>query len=457
MLYQYHYKNKTFTFSDGPSPQLENIFTVIVGKNGTGKSRLLKSIIEEFVGRSNRGGIYTNRKDLLSERSGRLTAYSEPTKIIAVSTSPFDKFPIDLHDNIHDDYSYLGLRSLRATDLGMAYMAKIFLSLITSAQEDISRPERICDVLEYLGYSPILTARYHFDIPIIKVRELFNSNNPVGHFIDEFLADNERSNPIRRSRFRSFYSDNNELSIEKIERFLDIYKRLDFSINKPRLEVVLMRDGVFLSADSITIQDDLVFLIESGLARLRNINLEKSKSHEAFRIGDASSGEQSVVMSILGIASQITDGALICIDEPEVCLHPEWQEKYIELLINTFRDYKQCHFIIATHSPLIVSKLEDENCYLMKMEDGELVHGSLVNNQSVDFQLANTFKTPGYKNEYLSRELISMLSSFGESGELDPDIIKNIKKILLLKDMLNDSDPVKKLMDMAEEVMGEVS
>lgn len=62
--------------------------------------------------------------------------------------------------------------------------------------------------------------------------------------------------------------------------------------------------------------------------------------NNSFSIKDASSGEQSIILSILGIASKIKDNSLICIDEPEICLHPEWQEKYIEILTQTFTNYK---------------------------------------------------------------------------------------------------------------------
>ncbi len=46
-------------------------------------------------------------------------------------------------------------------------------------------------------------------------------------------------------------------------------------------------------------------------------------------------------MNILGISTEIRDNSLICIDEPELSLHPKWQEKYMKLLMNTFSDYKK--------------------------------------------------------------------------------------------------------------------
>ncbi|MWT62345.1 AAA family ATPase, partial [Escherichia coli] len=85
---------------------------------------------------------------------------------------------------------------------------------------------------------------------------------------------------------------------------------------------------------------------------------------EPFSINDASSGQQCMLLNILGIASSIEDNALILIDEPEISLHPEWQENYIQLLIDSFTHVKGCHFIIATHSPQIVAKLKNKNCFV---------------------------------------------------------------------------------------------
>lgn len=457
LLIKYKFKQKNFYFSTAENTAEKNTFTVIVGKNGTGKSRLMKSIIEEFIGKTPRSGVLRSRhslpKQLFQETVfENIEIEKRPNKIIAVSTSPFDKFPLDLYGDTHDKYTYLGLRSLRATDLGMAYMANIYISLLKSVIEDSARVDKICEVLGFLGYSPKIRASYHLEFPIKRVQEALNSSNPVEHFIEHILSDGNR--PVMRSRIREFFDDDRNIEISKVERVLDIYSRMDLSNVKPRVEVYLEEGGIYLPTNIIGDIKDFFFLADLGIARLREINLEKNNGKN-FRIGDASSGEQSVVMSVLGIASQICDDSLICIDEPEVCLHPEWQEKYIDILINTFKNFTGCHFLIATHSPLMVSKLQDRNCYLLKMENGEVTPASEINRKSVDFQLANTFKTPGYKNEYLTRELISVLTMFGETGKIDDVEKGKLVTLLSLKEQVEKSDPVHKLMEMAQEALME--
>ena len=89
------------------------------------------------------------------------------------------------------------------------------------------------------------------------------------------------------------------------------------------------------------------------------------------------------------------------------------------------------------------------------MENGEVTPASEINRKSVDFQLANTFKTPGYKNEYLTRELISVLTMFGETGKIDDVEKGKLLTLLSLKEQVEESDPVHKLMEMAQEALME--
>jgi len=67
-------------------------------------------------------------------------------------------------------------------------------------------------------------------------------------------------------------------------------------------------------------------------------------------------------------------GLLILIDEPDLHLHLDWQRQYIAKLIDTFSAVPEnikMHFIIATHSPFIVSDLPKENILrVQKNKDG---------------------------------------------------------------------------------------
>jgi len=67
---------------------------------------------------------------------------------------------------------------------------------------------------------------------------------------------------------------------------------------------------------------------------------------------------------------------IILIDEPDLHLHLEWQRQYIQKLIDVFWNFLKdntdisLHFIIATHSPFILSDIPAENVILLKREWG---------------------------------------------------------------------------------------
>jgi hypothetical protein len=136
-------------------------------------------------------------------------------------------------------------------------------------------------------------------------------------------------------------------------------------------------------------------------------------------------------------------------------LHPEWQERYIQLLISTFRRFKRCHFVIATHSPQIVARLEEDNCFVLNIETAHIADAKVLIKRSSDFQLATTFGAPGYKNEYLSRELITLITHFSKVGELDDEQAGLARTLLKLRSVLDDADPVASLMKMLDEILVE--
>lgn len=186
-------------------------------------------------------------------------------------------------------------------------------------------------------------------------------------------------------------------------------------------------------------------LLRVGLLKLASVSLHKQGESEPFQVHSASSGEQAVVMSLLGIASQIQDGAVVLIDEPEICLHPEWQERYIHLLFDAFSQYRRCHFIIATHSPQVVAELPLGNCFVLSMEDLRLQRARAFSKRSVDFQLASLFNAPGFKNEYLLRSALGVFADITKGRELDTEGMAAIKTFRRVYEHLQDDDPVKEL------------
>ncbi len=118
--------------------------------------------------------------------------------------------------------------------------------------------------------------------------------------------------------------------------------------------------------------------------------------------------------------------------------------------MSMFSRFERCHFIIATHSPQIIAKLGDDNCYVLDLENNVLFDAKAMNKRSADFQLAKIFHTPGYKNEYLSRELLSALATLRSGAELGEERVGALRDAISLRSKLKSDDPVLQLVLLLE-------
>lgn len=102
------------------------------------------------------------------------------------------------------------------------------------------------------------------------------------------------------------------------------------------------------------------------------------KGEQLIDINELSTGEQQIVFRGADLLYQATNGATIIIDEPELSLHPKWQEKILSFYRNLFtnEDGKQiAQLMIATHSQYIVQSAmnkanrDDVKIILLKKSD----------------------------------------------------------------------------------------
>lgn len=405
----------------------KNVFSILVGKNGTGKSTLLGQIAENMISELS----FRRKSDYNPFYSNEITE-----EIISISISPFDKFPLNKFGRIKN-YTYLGLRDINSSFLGFGYLSKIINSLLISILHNSKQAFDISNVLEYLGYRDKILLHFNFSFPIGAIDEFRYSKNDV---LQDF--DNRENFLFRRINKNFFLNSDDTINERKLHKLKKLLVEIEDKYYFRRFfEILITRYG-FESIKNNEDIEDIIFLLKAGIIKLKDVQLFSFKENSSFSIKDASSGEQSIILSILGIASKIKDNSIICIDEPEICLHPEWQEKYIEILTETFESYKNCQFIIATHSPLIISRLSYYNSFIIHMENKSIeVAKNFVNNSS-DFQLANVFNFPGYKNEYLTRIAVNTFSKISKNKKLDEDDLKSIKILDEQSKYLRTDDPV---------------
>lgn len=86
---------------------------------------------------------------------------------------------------------------------------------------------------------------------------------------------------------------------------------------------------------------------------------------------DSSSGGLMAIIDLawqIFLFSQDKEDFIVAIDEPENHLHPSMQRSLMVQLVNAF---PRAQFIIATHSPFIVSSIKDSSVYALRYSDVE--------------------------------------------------------------------------------------
>lgn len=125
-------------------------------------------------------------------------------------------------------------------------------------------------------------------------------------------------------------------------------------------------------------------IYEGFLIKMDNTQLDFSK---------ASGGEKEILNFLMGIFALNVKNGVIIIDEPELHLHPKWQEILLELF-DDFTKSRGIQFFIVTHSPHFITQKSIKNVIRVFARDGEskIVPPLTLEESEKDlFQIINVF------------------------------------------------------------------
>ena len=432
----------------------ENTFTVIVGKNGVGKSRLLADIAKSETFEFG----YEPDRDSSYNIGYTRTEYDQHAKVIALSTSPFDKFPNprNRRSNVEivTNYRYVGMRSE-----GM-YQISSAVSLISSAAKGLidkllarASNHNLLAVFDSLNFLPIID--FIFKPGYIKSDRDYYNLEKISDFelaADLRMLEGEHGIQVD-SRYLSLLES---LPVWKRHQVFDAMIKINMVLTHRKaieLTVDFSEDitllGGLLTDD--TFIEAMLVLMNAGLMRLMDLRLQKINYGE-MSLKRASSGEQCLLVLMLGIAGHITDGSLILIDEPEISLHPRWQEEFMLLLTNSFSAYRSCQFIVATHSPQIIARLKERGCFITSLSKRIVYDAEDFYQRSADYQLAELFDAPGMMNEYISRLAFNLLAKVKANRFVDSESAQELERLKELDYQVEKADPVKELISSVVEL-----
>ena len=180
----------------------------------------------------------------------------------------------------------------------------------------------------------------------------------------------------------------------------------------------------------------------------RNIPIFTNSSGDKFDINELSSGEKQLFLRTLAIKMLNPENSIILIDEPELSLHPKWQQR----IVDVYRKIgKNNQIIIATHSPHVLGSVKKENIMLLdKTNDGKIIvktGNELYNSygQPTDSVLKDIMGLETTRNPKVFK-LLEKAGELVDKNEYESEEFK--AKYKELRDILGKKDEDLLLMDM---------
>lgn len=438
---------------DEPSPRSRS--TIIIGENGSGKSTLLRELALTFrkLGsggpRRLHGASWTLLRDLvifsnnewlrLDERRLKwlIEAHKEsaqppeflPSKVIALSFTPFDKFPHfdvrkrdDTPPSMDDYYVYLGFR----TDNGQASPKSRLLKTVDQLvfrPDDDEKDLRVAQTLAAIGYAPVLRLGYLLS-PLLR----------------RFLQDR------RAGRSPSVVYSGRSERLEAQAKLFEQHAQVLEGFWRLRPDDRLWVRAHFgpdprarLDADPELLQ----LLQREGVLNVAAVELESYDRDAPVDLLDLSSGELNILSGFLGLAVHLVDGCLVLIDEPENSLHPAWQIRYAEMLDAILDRFGGCHCIVATHSPLVVSGAAARGSSILRLDRDPVTPVDRgVAEESPDATLVNAFDLLTPHNSYVRQVVLEALTLIQRGEARSTRAIAIAKLLVSIRDQVPTDDPI---------------
>ncbi|HCT3172187.1 TPA: AAA family ATPase [Enterobacter asburiae] len=179
--------------------------------------------------------------------------------------------------------------------------------------------------------------------------------------------------------------------------------------------------------------------IDNYLLAVRHTNNE-----QIVIFDNLSSGEQQLLFMFSRIISKVVNNNVIIIDEPEVSMHIEWQQKLPHLFDMISEEY-HTSFVVATHSPIIINSVDmnKSKCYAASRAGLAVIDKHSVRN--VESTILDSFDVVTKNNRSVYETCAKAVSEFMGKVNSNLDVERQYQRStkglneLLLK--LNENNP----------------
>ncbi|EPH6376520.1 AAA family ATPase [Vibrio alginolyticus] len=421
---------------------VKNYTSVLIGENGSGKTRLVNEIISST--RALHSSTLKKSINLSKSKIQLCGEINNLNKIVAISTSFNDKLPFSDNDKFHDDYyQYCGIRETSNASWTSSLMRKTLENLLVCIEDNKS--QKIKSIFDFLGLSN-------------KVRVTFSTKRK-NHIDLENCSDKKLVDYVQ-----SYYKNTSRMQVEKIgdfdytsarsiiENFIPLIKT---EYNKEKyidVKISNKTEGVSLAFEHLDI------LRRVGIIDNVRLSLSRKDKHLDYTFINASSGEAQLLFSMSAFLRYVSDNCLVIIDEPEISLHPNWQIKYFSLLNLILDKVEGCHIIIATHSHFLVSELNPKSSSLVSLKNNNgIVEAENILSSTLGWSpesiLYRVFNVRTFNSTYLESDL-QKAHSMLYSDDCDFKQLEKLnKKFRSL--VLDDADPLNQFIETVDGYLNE--
>ncbi|MCK4024800.1 AAA family ATPase [Streptococcus iners] len=430
-----------------------NYYTVFIGENGVGKTRIFEGIIKNILAE---GSLFR------SEECIQNVNYSGKIEKIIFSTYTLFNRELSVFSEKYDYYR---------TNFNSKSIVKQVSQIYFEQKLNNGEEQKILEVLKHVGKilglesEPRISVRgitsLKYDILIKRVRNLkldrpsvlrtniqerkkilplenieifekkltnFNKSSVYNQFQKyknkfDYLDSLDRKycylslltvkSMLMYHRQKYQYSMKNQ-NIYNLSELIDIYEQY-FEVGFETAKELLRIDYNIAKELEIGFVDDLAFF----------------NGNDSKLITQFSSGEFAFFTRLLELAVNITDNSLVLIDEPETFLNPKWVFEFVNLLKNLFKN-KSCHFIIASQSPFVVGSVKREDIIKIK--------------KSKDDRILFEYE----ENQTLGATVNSILSDVFDIGLEDNIVFQEYKDLIVKKSQNNFLESLKLLSNLAD-------
>lgn len=319
--FTFELNEKKYLYSfDFNQKELPSRVSVLIGKNGSGKSQSLLALSEYLLDNQK----YRDR--VPKEKHPNFLSH-----LLMFAYNPHDRFVVPKKNERFDiEYKYIGYREQKK-DLNL-------------------------DSLEDSQLRVLLNELNSFDISEVPKKRLFQS------FCDIYKKD--RNNLAH------------EIQIDDVIYLDKVFEHIQkaFECDAIGLKFKNMSDAQKYKDMNFTIIDSYLLVqkeVEKKLYK-RDIQFNDFESELYYFNNNnqifLSSGQQTFADFIINLLSLIKANSLILIDEPENTLHPDLEVDFMKILQEILRDFES-FAIIATHSAIITREIPEKSVHVIKFDE----------------------------------------------------------------------------------------